>query len=164
MKKSAGTIMLMQLLSVAGGLGLMVLLLFQGNGISSMFYHLYNTVTLLLLLAVAVPPMLLQGVWKDLFRVFQFGKNNQKFSICEIRKTLLAIELLQRQIIYGTIMIVCVQTLYILMQVDALEELGPNLAVDLDSIIYMAIALLFIEPLKSFTQRYLENYLAEEED
>ena len=50
------------------------------------------------------------------------------------------------------------------MQVDALEELGPNLAVNLGSVIYMAIALLFIEPLKSFAQRYLENYLAEEEE
>ena len=156
--------MLMQLVSVAGGLVLMALLLFQGNGISNMFYYLYNTVTLLLLLTVAVPPMLLQGVWKDLFRVFQFGKGSRKFTIYEIRKTLLAIELLQRQIIYGTIMIVCVQTLYILMQVDALEELGPNLAVNLGSVIYMAIALLFIEPLKSFAQRYLENYLAEEEE
>ena len=61
-------------------------------------------------------------------------------------------------------MIVCVYAMVILVKIDEINLLGPSMAVNLDSVIYMAIALLFIEPLKAYAQRYLEDYLAEEED
>ena len=166
MKKRAGILILVQLIVVIGGLWLVALFLQMGDpdGISSVFYHLYDTVPLLLLFVIGVPPMLVHGIWKDFLRVFQMGKSGRSFSICEIKKTLLAIELLQKQIIYGTVMIVCVHTLVSLLRLDDVSMWGLVVAVALDSVIYMAIALLFIEPLKAYTQRYLEDYLAEEED
>lgn len=51
-----------------------------------------------------------------------------------------------------------------MIRLDDVSVLGSTMAVNLDSVIYMAIALLFIEPLKAYAQRYLEDYLAEEED
>ena len=166
MKKRAGILILVQLIVVIVGLWLVALFLPMGSpdGISSVFYHLYDTVSLLLLFVISLPPMLVHGIWKDFLRVFQMGKRDRNFSICEIKKTLLAIELLQKQIIYGTVMIVCVHTLVSLFQLDDVSMWGPVAAPDLNSVIYMAIALLFIEPLKAYTQRYLEDYLAEEED
>ena len=164
MKKRAGTLILVQLVSVMGSL-LFMAAMFNGiDGIRNVFYHLYDTVTLVLLLIVALPSMLVHGIWKDFFRVFQLGKKDRHFSLCEIKKTLLAIELLQKQIIYGTIMLVGVYAVILLMNLDEPRIFGANLAVDIASLIYMAIALLFIEPLKVYTQRYLEDYLAEEED
>lgn len=169
MKKRAGILMLVQLIAVIGGLWLVALSLQQGStgdvwDVAHTFSLLYDTVPLILLFVVALPPMLVHGIWKDFLRVFHLGKSDRNFSICEIKKTLLAIELLQKQIIYGTIMIVCVYVLFFLMRLDDVSVLGPTVAVNLDSVIYMAIALLFIEPLKAYAQRYLEDYLAEEED
>jgi len=167
MKKRAGILILVQLISVIGSLCIMVAILCQADmadGMSGMFYYLFDIPTLVLLLVVTLPPMLVHGIWKDFLRVFRLGKNGRHFSMCEIKKTLLAIELLQRQIIYGTVMIACVQFLGILMNMDDIDVLEPNLVVNLDSLIYMAVALLFVEPLKAYTQRYLEEYLAEEED
>ena len=164
MKKRAGILMLVQLVSVMGSLLFMTAMINGMDGVRNAFYHLYDTVTLVLLLIVALPSMLVHGIWKDFFRVFQLGKKDRHFSLCEIKKTLLAIELLQKQIIYGTIMIVGVYAVIILINMDELSSFGPNMAVDIASLIYMAISLLFIEPLKVYTQRYLEDYLAEEED
>ena len=162
MKKRAGILILVQMIAVIGGLWLAALFLQQGN--ADVFSYLYDTVPLLLLFVIALPPMLVYGIWNDFLRVFRLGKSDRNFSICEIKKTLLAIELLQKQIIYGTVMIVCVYAMVILVKIDEINLLGPSMAVNLDSVIYMAIALLFIEPLKAYAQRYLEDYLAEEED
>ena len=156
--------MLVQLVSVMGSLLFMTAMLNGIDDVRNVFYHLYDTVTLVLLLIMALPAMLVHGIWKDFFRVFQLGKSDRHFSLCEIKKTLLAIELLQKQIIYGTVMIVGVYTVILMLNMDEPSSIGQNLAVDLASLIYMAIALLFIEPLKVYTQRYLEDYLAEEED
>lgn len=168
MKKRAGVLILVQLISVIGVLWLLAQFLEHGNadGIFSVFYCLYDIVSLLLLLVMALLPMLVHGIWKDFLRVFRMGKSGRSFSICEIKKTLLAIELLQKQIIYGTIMVVCVYAMVFLMKSGEVEirVLGSVMAVNLNSVSYMAIALLFIEPLKAYTQRYLEDYLAEEED
>lgn len=166
MKKRAGILILVQFIVVIASLCLAALFLQQGSadGIANVFRYLYDTVPLLLLFVMALPPMLVHGIWKDFLRVFRLGSNDRNFSICEIKKTLLAIELLQKQIIYGTVMIVCVYAVILLMNLEEISALGPNLAVNLDVVIYMAIALLFIEPLKAYTQRYLEDYLAEEED
>lgn len=162
MKKRAGILILVQMIAVIGGLWLAALFLQQGN--ADVFSYLYDTVPLLLLFVIALPPMLVHGIWNDFLRVFRLGKSDKNFSICEIKKTLLAIELLQKQIIYGTVMIVCVYAMVLLVKIDEINLLGPSMAVNLDSVIYMAIALLFIEPLKAYAQRYLEDYLAEEED
>ena len=164
MKKRAGILILVQLVSVMGTLLFMAAMLDGMDGVRNVFFCLYDTVTIVLLLVVALPSMLVHGIWKDFFRVFQLGKSDRHFSLCEIKKTLLAIELLQKQIIYGTVMIVGVYTVILMMYMDEPGAIGPNLAVDLASLIYMAIALLFVEPLKVYTQRYLEDYLAEEED
>ncbi len=166
MKKRAGILILVQLVAVIGGLWIVALFLQQGSpkGTFSVFSYLYDIVPLILLFVVALPPMLVHGIWKDFLRVFQLGKNDRNFSICEIKKTLLAIELLQKQIIYGTVMIVCVYALFFLIRFNDISAPEPIMAVNLDSVIYMAVALLFIEPLKAYTQRYLEDYLAEEED
>lgn len=166
MKKRAGILILVQLIAVIGGLWLVTLFLQQGSpeGASGVFSYLFDIVPLILLFVVALPPMLVHGIWKDFLRVFQLGKSDRNFSICKIKKTLLAIELLQKQIIYGTVMVVCVYALFFLIRMENISALGPIMAVNLDSVIYMAVALLFIEPLKVYTQRYLEDYLAEEED
>lgn len=166
MKKRAGILILVQLIAVIGGLWLVALFLQQGSpeGVSSVFSYLYDIVPLILLFVVALPPMLVHGIWKDFLRVFHLGKSDRNFSICEIKKTLLAIELLQKQIIYGTVMVVCVYAVFFLVRLDDISAPGPTMAVNLNSVIYMAVALLFIEPLKAYTQRYLEDYLAEEED
>lgn len=166
MKKRAGILILVQLIAVIGGLWLVAMFLQQGSpeGVSGVFSYLCDIVPLILLFVVALPPMLVHGIWKDFLRVFHLGKSDRHFSICEIKKTLLAIELLQKQIIYGTVMVVCVYALVFLMNLDDISALGPVMAVNLDSVIYMAVVLLFIEPLKAYTQRYLEDYLAEEED
>lgn len=166
MKKRAGILILVQFIAVIGGLCFVALFLQQGgtDGIADVLSGLCDIFPLLLLLVLVLPPMLVHGIWKDFLRVFRLGSSNRKFSICEIKKTLLSIELLQRQIIYGTVMIVCIYAMVILINMDEFSSLGPSMAVNLDSVIYMAIALLFIEPLKAYTQRYLEDYLAEEED
>ncbi len=166
MKKRAGILILVQLVAVIGGLCLVALFLQRGSttSMSSVFSYLCDPIPLILLFVVALPPILVHGIWKDFLRVFHLGKSDRNFSICEIKKTLLAIELLQKQIIYGTVMVVCVYILFFLMRLDDISVLGPLMAVNLDSVIYMAIALLFIEPLKAYAQRYLEDYLAEEED
>lgn len=166
MKKRAGILILVQFIAVLGSLCLVALFLQQGgvDGIANVFWYLYDTVSLLFLFVMALPPMLVHGIWKDFLRVFRLGSNDRNFSICEIKKTLLAIELLQKQIIYGTVMIVCAYAVIFFVNLEDISALGPVMAVNLDAVFYMAIALLFIEPLKAYTQRYLEDYLAEEED
>lgn len=166
MKKRAGILILVQLIAVIGGLCLVALFLQRGStsSMSSVFSYLYDPIPLILLFVVALPPILVHEIWKDFLRVFHLGKSDRNLSICEIKKTLLAIELMQKQIIYGTVMVVCVYVLFFLYRLDDISALGPLMAVNLDSVIYMAIALLFIEPLKAYTQRYLEDYLAEEEN
>ncbi len=165
MKRRAWILLLVQLVSVAGGLCLITVPLSGGlGGMHSIFNYLFDIVSLAFLFVFALPPMLVHGIWKDFLRVFQFGKSKMTFNICEIKKTLLAIELLQKQIIYGTIMITCLYVMFVMMNFDDMSGIGPNIAVSVGLLVYMAIALLFIEPLKAYTQRYLEDYLAEEED
>ncbi|MCH5267199.1 MAG: hypothetical protein J1E62_02545 [Lachnospiraceae bacterium] len=166
MKKRAGNLILVQLISVIGILCLTALFSRQGviEEIPQIFSYLFDAVALVLLLIIALPSMLVHGIWRDFFRVFQLGKKDRHFSLCEIKRTLLAIKLLQKQIIYGTIMVVGIYTIVILRNLDELSMIGPNMSVDFISLLYMAIVLLFIEPLKVYVQRYLEDYLAEEED
>ena len=80
MKKRAGILILVQMIAVIGGLWLAALFLQQGN--ADVFSYLYDTVPLLLLFVIALPPMLVHGIWNDFLRVFRLGKSDRNFSIC----------------------------------------------------------------------------------
>lgn len=75
---------------------------------------------------------------------------------------LLAVELLQKLVMYAGLLVVIESMVIVLTSITSLEVLGPNVAVGLLVILYVAIIEILLLPLNVITQKKIAEYMEED--
>lgn len=153
----------------------------SGVGLQAISWCL-DAPTLICILVLSVPLLFRKGMGKDFFRAFKMqfkyriirekgdveeGKNIKikkkvhNYTLGEMRRSLDAVEFMQKQILYAGIITMILPTIFVLGQLN-FERLGPNLAVTLLSLLYTAVLELLLLPLQLETKRRIVNYMEEE--
>lgn len=136
--------------------------------------------TLLCIAMLSVPLLFRKGMGKDFLRAFKmqikcywiFSRDEEKnlrlikktntFTLGEMKRSLDAVEFMQKQILYGGLISMILPVIFVLTYLDALEKMGPNLAVTLLSVFYTASLELLLLPLQVEVKRRIVNYMEEE--
>lgn len=139
-----------------------ILLTVQGNNLFTMpAYALVDPPTLLLLFIFSVPVLIGSGLWKDLFRAFKADQS----SLINLKRTLEAVKLMQRQIFYtGSVIIIlsALVTLYTAAQNEYILE-PAQLFVTILPAIYVAALELLLAPLYTVTKLEILDYMGRDE-
>ena len=143
------------------------------------FAFLCDAPTLICIVLLSLPLLLRKGMWKDFLRAVSmqrknryifsrkdgkltFGKETIVYSLAQMKRSLDAVEFMQKQILYSGILIVILPLIYILTQLTEPEAIGPNMAVTLLSVLYTAVLELLLLPLQIDIKRRIINYMEEE--
>lgn len=100
----------------------------------------------LAIIIVLIPGLLLMGAWKDFVKAFSVGQ--KKYGLMELKNIVESVNTAQKLVVYGGIISAVVGLVTVLGHIDNLELIGPNLAVAILSIFYMAFFEFLILPLK----------------
>lgn len=158
MKKSVGTILVLQVVCMILGMAYIMSAMETGS-----IRYFVDFPTLILLLLFSLPVLFISGMWKDFLRAFHIGKEDRKYSLCEMRNSLHAVDLVQKQIVYAGIMCMAVQMVIVAVNYDSMESFTGNIAVVFIFLIYIAILQMLIMPMKAYVQKCIENYMGEVE-
>lgn len=121
-----------------------------------------NLLILLLLLLMTLPTIIAGGFWKDFTRVFALHQPERGWKLYELKRSLDAIDLIQKQLCYAAVMIVMFQLIGILYNMSDPSTLGPSMANILMTGFYTAIMELLLMPLKVEVKRRIVDYMEEE--
>lgn len=131
-KKSVSMIMLVEALSILAGI---VLLMLNASEAESsrlsldIFWVRYVDIpAMVLILVLVLPAFISSGLWKDFLRAFQLNRESKSWKLSELKRTLEAVGLLQKLLVYTGILIVIFQTINVLYHMDVLSSLGPKVA------------------------------------
>lgn len=130
---------------------------------SEIIYYI-DVPSLILLFLFTVPVLFICGMQKDFVRVFAMGNPDRHFTLAEMKRSLEALSLLQRQIVYGSLLTVVFSIIIILTRLTDLEVLGPNVAVICLSVFYAAITELLLLPLNIYVKKRIIDYMEEDQD
>lgn len=124
-------------------------------------YALFDPPTLLLFFAFTVPVLIGSGLGKDLFRVFKPGKS----SLVNLKRTLEAVKLMQRQILYTGCILITFSALVTLYAVAENKQapLPAQLFVTILPAIYMVVLELLLAPLYTETKLAILDYMGRDE-
>lgn len=124
-------------------------------------YALVDPATLLLFFVFTVPVLLASGLWKDLFRIFKSGKS----SLIDLKRTLEAVKLVQRQVLYTGCILVAYSALVTLYAVAENEQapLPAQIFVTILPAIYTVILELLLAPLYTETKLEILDYMGRNE-
>lgn len=156
-RTKVGIVMLIQIITLV----LAVLLMTGMSGDLGMMVYLYDLPTLLILLLLALPSLFANGLAGDFIRLLRKSKG-KKESLGDLKKSLLAVELLQKQFIYAGLMTIAFAVVVVLRQLSEIETIGPNLAVIVITVFYMGILELLLMPLKVTVQKRITEYMEED--
>lgn len=117
--------------------------------------------TLLLFILFTVPVLAGSGLWKDLFRVFSADKG----SLIKLNRTLEAVKLMQRQVLFAGCIIITLSALILLYTAPENEQaFSPlNLFIAILPAIYMAVFELLLMPMYTETKLAILDYMGKEE-
>lgn len=121
-----------------------------------------NLLILLLLLLLTLPTIIAGGFWKDFTRVLSRHQPEQGWKLYELKRSLDAIDLIQKQLCYAAVMIVMFQLIGILYNMSEPSMLGPSMANILMTGFYTAIMELLLMPLKVEVKKRIADYMEEE--
>lgn len=121
-----------------------------------------NLLILLLLLLMTLPTIIAGGFWKDFTRVFSLHQPEKGWKLYELKRSLDAIDLIQKQLCYAAVMIVMFQLIGILYNMSEPSALGPNMANILMTGFYTAIMELLLMSLKVEVKKRIAAYMEEE--
>lgn len=120
-----------------------------------------NLLILLLLLLLTLPTIIAGGFWKDFTRVISLRQPEQGWKLYELKRSLDAIDLIQKQLCYAAVMIVMFQLIGILYNMSDPSTLGPSMANILMTGFYTAIMELLLMPLKVEVKKRIADYMEE---
>lgn len=152
--------MVMEIISIVLG---MVLMCCLGTGVGSLI-GFFDLPSLLLILVLTLPILFRNGLGKDFLRAFKLLKKSYHCRLGELRRTLDAVELMQKQIIWAAVIIMVVSFIQVMANVSDLYLIGPNLAVVGLSILYVAMMELLLLPLRFEVKRRIIDYMEEEQE
>lgn len=161
-EKSTAAVMLVEVLSLAAG---MILLMLMNKGSIEHFFTQYvDMPTLLLLLVLSVPAFIYSGLWKDFVRAFSVKHSETHWKLSEWKRTLEAVELLQRQIVFSGMFVALAQLVLLLHNMTDLASLGPWISCMLLAGVYVAVFELLLMPLSVEVKKKIIDYMDTEEE
>lgn len=118
--------------------------------------------SLVLLFLFTVPVLFVSGMAKDFVMVFSVGK--KPCSLAQMKKTLEAIQMLQKLVLCGAGFMLLIEIMMIFSKLDDLTILGPNISVALLSVLYGIITESLLIPLGAYVQNHITDALDVKED
>ncbi len=116
----------------------------------------------LLLLVLTIPVLFRNGLGKDFLRAFKLLKKGYNCRLGELRRTLDAVEMMQKQIIWAAIIIMMISFIQALAYISDPASIGPSVAVACLSILYAAVMEMLLLPLQVEAKRRIIDYMEEE--
>lgn len=141
--------------------------------------RLLDAPTLICILLLSLPLLFRKGMGKDFLRAipmqfknhYVFSRKEGKlilekkttvYSLAQMKRSLDAVEFMQKQILYSGILVVILPAIFMLSRLDDIAALGPNVAVTLIAVLYTTILELLLLPLQVDIKRRIINYMEEE--
>lgn len=147
-----GTIMLIEIVCLV-----MAVLWMTGlMGETGVLIYMLDLPTLLILLVLALPALFANGLAGDFVRLFY---KNKKESLGDLKKSLLAVELLQKQFIYAALMTVALDIVVVLHQSVEPEVLRANFSVVAITAFYLGILELILMPIKVAVEKRITEHM-----
>lgn len=154
--------LLISILFVAIGICLGTLICVGFDGLSTI-ENLIDIPSILLILVLALPNLFICGLWKDFLRSFHFGDPERHYSLSEMKRSLEAIMLLQKQLAYSGVIVAFMGIIFALRQLDTPEAIGPCLAIVCLSAFYTAIFEIILMPLYIQAKKGIIDYMEADE-
>ena len=123
-----------------------VLLLISGSNILNTLTYLIDFVSLIVIILVTIPPLIIMGEFGNFIKAFSVGK--KKYTLLELKSINGAVAACQKLLLYGGIIVIIVELVIILSRIDDLSFIGPNLAVAILLMLYIAIFEYLLIPVK----------------
>lgn len=121
--------------------------------------YLIDLPSLIIVLVFTVPALFKGGVWKDFMRAWKLLRKDYTCHLSELRRTLDVVEMMQKQLIYAGVLCMLMSFITILGQLTRPENLGPNLAVAILTILYAVIFEMLLLPLQLEVKRRIIDYM-----
>lgn len=150
--------MIMEIISLVLGLFLMCFVPMDNGGV--LMY--LDSPSMILLLVLTIPVLFRNGLGKDFLRAFKLLKKSYNCRLGELRRTLDAVEMMQKQIIWAAIIILMVSFMQVAANISDIHSIGPSIAVICLSILYAAVMEMLLLPLQVETKRRIIDYMEEE--
>lgn len=156
--------MIMEVASIVVGLILMAIGCTGEEGFMPAIAKVIDIPTLLLILVLSVPVLFKNGLGKDFLRAFKLLRKDYTCRLSELRRTLDAVEMMQKQVIYAGFFTGIFSCLYLLSVFSEPEQLGPYLAITLLSGFYAVTIEMLLLPLQIEVKRRIIDYIEIEEE
>lgn len=163
-KRKNGTvnILLVEVVSLLAGLVILLIMNWNGGWDFNLVYRYVDLVVLVLLLVLTLPTLISSGMWKDFTRALAVRRPEEGWKLHELKRTLDAIKLLQKQFVYAAVLVIMFQLIGMLYNMSEPATIGPTLASVLMTGFYTAIIELLLMPLKVGVQKEITDYMEEE--
>ena len=129
-------------------------ILMCGGGISSIRWFI-DLPSLILIIIVLIPGLLIMGAWKDFIKSFSVGVKS--YSLLELKNIIGAVDAAQKMTVFAALFAIIFSAVFILVHIDDLSLLGPNLAVCFLAGLYAVIIEFFLLPLRLNSEREMNK-------
>lgn len=154
--------MIIEMISIIAGIT--ILWIYMGGGADAPFLNNYflDIPSLICILVLSIPILLRNGLWKDFFRAIKLMNSKYVCRLCELKRTLDAVELMQKQVLYAGAISTIAPIVYILHRLTEPAQLGPNISLALIAALYTAVLELLLLPLQLEAKKRIIDYMEEE--
>lgn len=157
--------MIMEIISILLGVFLLGAIDYGSGVISpSGIVFFIDFPSLLIILVLTVPVLFRGGIWKDFLRAWKLLKKSYTCHLSEIRRSLDAVEMMQKQLVYAGIISMLLSLVHVLGMLSDLASLGPNVAVAILTMLYAVIFEMLLLPLQMEARRRIIDYMEVDTD
>lgn len=118
-----------------------------------MLYAYFDIPSLVCILIFTLPTLFATGAAKDFGRAFLIGKKT--YSIGQMKKSLEAVKLVQKLVMYSSLFTAGVSFIVVLYRLEDLSALGPIIAIVCLSLVYASAFEVLLLPLHLHVQNWL---------
>lgn len=138
-----------------------VMLLLSGvSGVS----HCLDATTLELQLLTTAVFLTVNGMWRDFIYAFRSGKKKDAVTMTKLKKSVYAVEFVQKALIYSTILIEAYAALQLfILYEDRTDFVPESLTIIVVGFLYMAMLELFLMPVHANLMKRITEYMEEDE-
>lgn len=159
--------MILEIISILAGIIFVTITGFGVDGINSLT-NVVDPPSLIAILLLTLPILFRNGMGKDFIRGFKLLKRDYSCHLTELKRTLDAVEMMQKQLLCAGI-IVTILSMCMLFADGAFLESSPdggilmvNLSIIFLPIFYIAILEMLLLPVQIEAKRRIINYMGEE--
>lgn len=133
------------------------------GGLGSVVVY-FDVISLIMILILIIPVVISAGLIKDFGRAFLFavGKR-QADSLNEINRSIVAVKMMMSASLLGGGFLFLCSVIQILMQIDDLSKLGPNVSIAIITMIYSLVIALLLLPIKAKLEIQKQEYMQRDE-